>query len=222
MSPRRRVLARSFYAGDARDVGPALLNKLVVGRGRVARIVEVEAYLGDADPASHAYRGLTRRNATMFGPPGRLYVYFTYGMHFCANVVCGPEGVAQAVLLRALAPVSGIELMRSSRRAGVSDRQLASGPAKLCQALSITRVDDGADLVRGDRDLVVADDGTPPPAEPPSSPRVGLAVAAEVPWRWWVEGDPNVSKGPVARRPASRKRSRRPGATGVDSRYTRR
>lgn len=222
MSPRRRVLARSFYGGDARDVGPALLNKLVVGRGRVARIVEVEAYLGEKDPASHAHRGATLRNATMFGPPGFLYVYFTYGMHFCANVVCGPEGVAQAVLLRALAPVDGIELMRASRRAGVSDLHLASGPAKLCQAMSITRVDDGADLVKGDRDLVIADDGVHPPAEPPSSPRVGLTVAAEVPWRWWVEGDPNVSKGPVARRPPRHKGSERPGSAGVDSRYTRR
>ncbi len=221
MSPRRRVLARSFYRGDAREVGPALLNKLVVGRARVARIVEVEAYLGDRDPASHAYRGPTRRNATMFGPPGFLYVYFTYGMHFCSNVVCGPAGVAQAVLLRALAPVDGIELMRASRRAGVSDLHLASGPAKLCQAMSITGVDDGADLVKGDRDLVIADDGVEPPSEPPCSARVGLAVAAEVPWRWWVEGDPNVSKGPMARRPARRKRSARPGPGGVDSRYTR-
>lgn len=193
-----RVLSRAFYEGDPREVGPELLNKLLIGRGRVGRIVEVEAYLGSQDAASHAYRGQTRRNATMFGPPGRLYVYFTYGMHFCANTVCGPEGVAQAVLLRALAPVSGIELMRAARRNGreVSHRELASGPAKLCQAFGIDREDDGADLVTGDKDLVVADDGVPPPKRPGNSPRVGVASAAEVFWRWWLEGDENVSRAP--------------------------
>jgi DNA-3-methyladenine glycosylase len=158
--------------------------------------VEVEAYLGTEDPASHAYRGPTKRNTTMFGPPGRLYVYFTYGMHFCANAVCGPEGIGQAVLLRALAPVGGIELMRVARGASVVDRHLASGPAKLCQAFGIGRGDDGADLVTGDEDLVVVDDGTPPPARPAISGRVGVASATEVPWRWWVEGDVNVSRGP--------------------------
>jgi DNA-3-methyladenine glycosylase len=192
---RHQVLPRSFYDGDPREVGPALLNKLLMGRGRAGRIVEVEAYLGTQDPASHAYRGPTRRNATMFGPPGRLYVYFTYGMHFCANAVCGPEGIAQAVLLRALAPVAGIEVMRAARRPGVADRHLASGPAKLCQAFGIGRADDGADLVTGDEDLVVVDDGTSPPARPGISGRVGVASAAEVPWRWWVEGDTNVSRG---------------------------
>jgi DNA-3-methyladenine glycosylase len=198
-SPTRAgVLARSFYDRDPRDVGPALLNKLLVGRGRAGRIVEVEAYLGAEDPASHAYRGPTRRNATMFGRPGHLYVYFTYGMHFCANAVCGPEGAARAVLLRALAPVSGMELMRGARGPAVTDRHLTSGPAKLCQAFGIGRADDGADLVTGDRDLVVIDDGTPPPARPASSGRVGVASAAEVLWRWWVKGDTNVSRRPAS------------------------
>jgi len=192
---RHRVLPRSFYKGDPREVGPALLNKLLVGRGRAGRIVEVEAYLGTEDPASHAYHGPTRRNATMFGPPGRLYVYFTYGMHFCANAVCGPEGISRAVLLRALTPVAGVELMRVARGPAVVDRHLSSGPAKLCQAFGIGRADDGADLVTGDKDLVIADDGTPPPARPAISGRVGVASAAEVPWRWWVEGDLNVSRG---------------------------
>ncbi len=192
---RHRVLARSFYEEDPREVGPGLLNKLLVGRGRVGRIVEVEAYLGSEDSASHAYRGPTRRNATMFGAPGRLYVYFTYGMHFCANAVCGPEGIGQAVLLRALAPVAGIELMRSARGPSVVDRHLTSGPARLCQAFGIGRADDGADLVTGDRDLVIADDGTPPPVRAAVSGRVGVATAGEVPWRWWVEGDQNVSRG---------------------------
>jgi DNA-3-methyladenine glycosylase len=190
------VLPRSFYDADVRDVARSLLNKLLVGRGRAGRIVEVEAYMGERDPASHAYRGRTARNATMFGPGGHLYVYFTYGMHFCANVVCGPEGEARAVLLRALAPVSGIELMRAGRRPGVADRHLASGPAKLCQAFSVTRVDDGADLVTSERDLVIADDGTPPPRSPGVSARVGVAAGERFRWRWWVKGDPNVSRGP--------------------------
>jgi DNA-3-methyladenine glycosylase len=158
--------------------------------------VEVEAYLGTEDPASHAYHGPTKRNATMFGPPGRLYVYFTYGMHFCANAVCGPDGTGQAVLLRALAPVAGIELMRAARGATVVDRHLTSGPAKLCQAFGIGRSDDGADLVTGDKDLVVVDDGIPPPVRPAISGRIGVASATEVPWRWWVQGDVNVSRGP--------------------------
>jgi DNA-3-methyladenine glycosylase len=199
------VLDRSFYEDDPRKVARRLLNKLIIGRGRVGRIVEVEAYLGASDPASHAYRGPTKRNATMFGPGGRLYVYFTYGMHFCANVVCGPEEVGHAVLLRALAPVSGTDLMRAARTPGVAERDLANGPGKLCQAMGINRKDDGADLVTGDHDLVLADDGTRPPSRPGVSGRVGLAVAADRPWRWWVEGDPNVSRAPKRPRPPTRR-----------------
>jgi DNA-3-methyladenine glycosylase len=204
---RRRPLPREFYAGDALEVAPRLLNKLVVRGRRVGRIVEVEAYGGADDPASHAYRGPTRRNATMFGPPGRLYVYFTYGMHWCANVVCGPEGVAQAVLVRALAPVGGVEEMRTARlahRGGrpdrlLGDRHLASGPARLCQALGITGEDDGADLVGGDRRVQVVDDGVAPPLRPGRSGRVGLSSAAERPWRFFLAGDPHVSRGPAPR-----------------------
>lgn len=198
----QRVLPRSFYERDPREVAPRLLNKLLVGRGRAGRIVEVEAYLGTSDPASHAFRGPTKRNATMFGPRGHLYVYFTYGMHFCANAVCGPDGTAGAVLLRAVAPLSGIDLMRAARRAGVADRDLSNGPAKLCQAFGIGRAEDGADLVQGDRDLLLVDDGRRPPRMPGTSPRVGVTRAAEVEWRWWVEGDPNVSR-VVARGPGA-------------------
>ncbi len=144
--------------------------------------------------ASHAFGGQTRRNATMFGRPGRLYVYFTYGMHFCANAVCMPEGIAEAVLLRALAPVSGLDAMRALRPGAVKDEQLTSGPAKLCQAMGITRAADGADLVTGSAGIRVVDDGVPPPTFPASSIRVGIRHATDLPWRWWVPGDPNVSK----------------------------
>jgi DNA-3-methyladenine glycosylase len=195
---RRRVLPRRFYAGSSVEVAPQLLNKLLVRDGRAGRIVEVEAYRGSADPASHAFRGPTRRNATMFGRPGLLYVYFTYGMHFCANVVCMPEGTAEAVLLRALAPVSGLDAMRFARPAATKDAQLASGPAKLCQALGITGADDGVDLVTGRGGIRVVDDGVAPPTVPARSGRVGIRHASDLPWRWWVPGDPNVSRARVS------------------------
>ena len=206
-----RVLRREFYRRDPREVAPDLLNKLLVRRGggdgrvshasddRVGRIVEVEAYCGDIDPGSHAYRGMTRRNRTMFGPAGGLYVYFTYGMHWCANAVCGDEGEGLAVLLRALAPVAGLDAMRDVRVRARRDRDLCSGPAKLCQALGLGREFDGADLVTGDRGVVVADDGTPPPAEPVQTTRVGLSAGRDHPWRWHVAGDPNVSRTPRPR-----------------------
>ncbi len=135
----------------------------------------------------------------MFGPPGVLYVYFTYGMHFCANVVCMPKGTAEAVLLRALAPVSGLDAMRRARPRAHKDVDLTSGPAKLCEAFDITRAEDGADLVTGDFGLTVVDDGVAPPTLPACSGRVGIRHAADLPWRWWVPEDPNVSK---ARAPA--------------------
>jgi DNA-3-methyladenine glycosylase len=199
-----RAVPRSAYRHDALEVAPALLNKLLVVGERVGRIVEVEAYRASEDPGSHAYRGLTRRNATMFGPPGHLYVYFSYGMHWCANVVCQPAGTAHAVLLRALAPVAGVEQMRTARARGqkrpVSDRDLCRGPGRLCQALGITGAYDGADLVSGAggvRSLAGAvrlmDDGTPPPAEPGVSLRVGLTQGAHLPLRFCVASDRNVS-----------------------------
>jgi DNA-3-methyladenine glycosylase len=194
VSRRRRVLARRFYDRGALEVAPQLLNKLLVRHGRVGRIVEVEAYRGSEDPASHAYRGPTKRNATMFGPPGHLYVYFTYGMHFCANVVCMPEGTAEAVLLRALAPVTGLEAMRAARSGIDRDTALTSGPAKLCQAMGITRAEDGVDLVTAGPGMAVVDDGVAPPTLPASSGRVGIRHASDLPWRWWVPGDPNVSR----------------------------
>jgi DNA-3-methyladenine glycosylase len=192
----RRRLRRSFYRRDPREVAPDLLNKLLVRDRRVGRIVEVEAYCGAIDPGSHAFRGMTPRNATMFGPPGRLYVYFTYGMHWCANAVCGDEGEGVAVLLRAIAPLRGLDEMRASRPRARSDRDLGSGPAKLCQAFSLDGGFDGADLVTSDRGVTIADDGTPPPVVPAVSERIGLRAGAgdELPWRWYVAGDPNLSR----------------------------
>jgi DNA-3-methyladenine glycosylase len=189
------VVARAFYRRDPRAVAPELLNKVLVHGGRAGRIVEAEAYCGAEDPGAHSYRGMTPRNRVMFGPPGHLYVYFTYGMHWCANAVCGQEGVGVAVLLRALAPLAGLDEMRAVRPAARRDRDLCSGPAKLCQALGLDRSFDGADLVAGDRGVTILDDGRPPPDQPGQGLRIGLSAGAEHPWRWWVRGDPNVSRG---------------------------
>ena len=201
--------------GDALGVAPFLLNKILAHGGRAGRIVEVEAYRGADDPGSHAYRGRTRRNATMFGRPGLLYVYFTYGMHWCANVVCGADGVPHAVLLRALAPIAGLDEMFAARAAARRPEDLCSGPAKLCQAMGLDGEDDGADLVKGDRGIRLVTDGTPPPREPSVGFRIGLSAGAEHPWRFWVTGDRNVSR----ERPGQRRDPRRavlPRASGPE------
>ena len=190
-----RRLPRSFYRRDPREVAPDLLNKvLAAADGRAARIVETEAYCGPLDAAAHTYRGKTPRNAVMFGKPGLLYVYFTYGMHYCCNAVCGEEGEGVAVLLRAAEPIAGLDLIRAARPAAKRDRDLCSGPARLCQAFGIDRNQDGADLVIADRGLAIVDDGTPPPRDPVVGPRIGIRHAAEEPWRWYVRGNPHVSK----------------------------
>ncbi len=174
---------RSLLAGDAPDVAPLLLHKLLVRGPCVGRIVEVEAYRQD-DPASHSYRGRTPRTAVMFGPAGHLYVYFTYGMHYCANIVTGPDGYGAAVLLRAITPIDGIELMLERRN---GRRDLADGPAKLCQAFAIGPTLNGADLCTAAA-IGLFDDGTPPPADPTIGPRIGISKAVDVPWRWRVPG----------------------------------
>ena len=190
-----RVLDRAFYERDPKIVARQLLNKVLVHGERSARLVEVEAYCGAIDPGSHAFRGMTNRNATMFGPAGGLYVYFTYGMHWCANAVCGDVDEGVAVLLRAAAPLTGLDEMRTARGLiAKRDRDLCSGPAKLCQSFGLERDHDGADLVSGDRGVVIVDDGVPPPRRPGNSVRIGLNAGAEHPWRWYIEGDPNVSR----------------------------
>lgn len=177
-------LTRAWFERDAPVVAPELLNKVLVSRvGGVTcsgRIVEVEAYMPD-DPASHTFSGRTPRNATMFGPPGHLYVYLSYGIHHCANVVTGPEGSGQAVLVRALTDVDGIESMRA-RRPGRSDTELADGPGKLSQALGLDLHHNGCDLLAGA--IVVVDDGTPPPSSPVVGPRIGITKGVETPWRF--------------------------------------
>ena len=188
---------RSLLEGPVLEVAPRLLGATLRHGDVAVRLTEVEAYDGASDPGSHAHRGRTGRNAVMFGPPGRLYVYFTYGMHHCCNVVCGPEGAASAVLLRAGEVVDGRELARS-RRGGAADRDLARGPARLCVALGIDLACNGVDLAAGAVTLVPGD---PPRAEIVSTgPRVGLRAAAQRPWRFWLAGDPTVS----AYRPAAR------------------
>jgi len=180
--------------GSALEVAPAMLGWELshdTREGHVTvRLTEVEAYAGESDPASHAARGRTPRTELMFGPPGRLYVYFSYGMHWCANVVVGPEGHASAVLLRAGRVVDGVELARARRPPGTPERSLARGPACLTQALGISQSHNGADLCGGSTFALA-------PGEPVSAfssgPRVGVSLAAEAPWRFWVTGDATVS-----------------------------
>jgi DNA-3-methyladenine glycosylase len=194
-----------LLAGPALEVAPRLLGATVSHAGVSVRLTEVEAYAGADDPGSHAFRGRTPRNEAMFGAPAHLYVYFTYGMHHCANLVCGPSGTAQAVLLRAGEVVSGVEVARQ-RRGSVADRDLARGPARLCQALDLSLPQNGATLTTVEQlgsvsvRLAAAVDG----ASVRTGPRVGLRAAGERPWRFWLDGDAHVS----AYRPAAPLRRR--------------
>jgi DNA-3-methyladenine glycosylase len=218
-----RPLPRAFYARGPRGLARALLGRVLVHddpvAGRLAgRIVETEAYGGGDDPASHAHRGPTPRNRVMFGPPGHAYVYFTYGMHHCLNVVCGPEGRAGAVLLRALAPLAGLEAM-ARRRGAREPRALTRGPGSLALALGVDRAHDGLDLTRGP--LWVAD--RPPRREGrrvERGPRVGIRVATDRPWRYWLAGDPHVSPSRGGEPPRARRRPGRaaPSRQGPSSR----
>ncbi len=223
------LIPRDFLARPSVEVAPDLLGCVLeheTADGLVAlELTEVEAYAGRSDPASHAYRGKTARNAVMFGPPGHAYVYFTYGMHFCVNMVClGEAGSASAVLLRAGRIIAGEGLARARRTRGttaIARRDLARGPARLCQALAINRSQDGADVVSAGSPLrMLSGAGHPArsavlalgngtlilPAAPRrivTGPRVGVSSAAEIPWRFWYDGDPTVSiyRPHVPRRP---------------------
>lgn len=193
MRTKGKILHRSFYARSALDVAPELLGKILSHRGRnglaSGRIVEVEAYLGVQDPASHAYRGRTERNRAMFGAPGHAYVYFTYGNHFCMNVVTDREMTASAVLIRALEPLEGIDLM-TRRRGGRPLLELASGPGRLAQALGIDRSLYGCDLTRPP--LWIREDGAAPAWV--ATPRIGIREAADLPYRFVVSGSPFASR----------------------------
>jgi DNA-3-methyladenine glycosylase len=179
------------------EVAPRLLGCRLARGEVVVRLTEVEAYAGDGtDAGSHAHRGLTPRNAAMFGPPGRAYVYFVYGMHWCLNVVVGPPGRAHAVLVRAGEVVGGAALARARRPGARSDRDLARGPARLAATLDVDGVLDGVDLLDPRSPLRLeppAPDTQVPAAAIRSGPRVGLRQAAKRPWRFWVDGDPTVS-----------------------------
>jgi DNA-3-methyladenine glycosylase len=199
-------LTHSFFERPVLEVAPDLLGAHVSHRGVTIRLTEVEAYDGPNDPGSHAYRGLTPRTGVMFGPPGGLYVYFSYGMHWCANLVCGSEGTASAVLMRAGEVVEGIEVARE-RRGGVVDRDLARGPARLAQALGLSREHNGLDVTAPAGPFAVLAAPQPAPVLVRSGPRVGVSGAggdgAQYPWRFWLDGDPTVSayRGAKPRRP---------------------
>lgn len=191
-------LPRQFYFQDTLTVAQALLGQLVWRRlpsGEVLSgiIVETEGYLR-GDPACHAYRGPTPRNQTMFGPPGHAYVYFTYGMHMMLNLVCATEDVAEAVLIRALEPVEGVETMRTNRGGIESALQLTNGPGKLAQALSLTRLhDDGTDVTSPHSDLQIRPHSAPP-FETVATTRIGISRGIESPWRYYIHGNKWVSR----------------------------
>ena len=181
-------------SGAVLDVAPTLLGATLAAGGVTVRLTEVEAYAGQDDPGSHAFRGRTPRTAVMFGPAGRAYVYFTYGMHWCINVVTGVDGVASAVLLRAGEVVDGLDAARE-RRPGVKDRDLCRGPARLTRALGITGEQDGVDLLSPSSPVrLFPPVSSAQPSAVRTGPRVGVGGAgADVPWRFWLDGEPTVS-----------------------------
>ncbi|MER5872800.1 DNA-3-methyladenine glycosylase [Streptomyces sp. NPDC002044] len=197
--PDRTPLTRAFFDRPVLTVAPDLLGRTLVRstpQGPLElRITEVEAYEGEADPGSHAYRGPTARNASMFGPPGHAYVYFIYGMWFSLNLVCGPPGHASGVLLRAGEVTEGADLAAKRRLSAKSPRELAKGPARLATALAIDRTLDGADLCAGPDSPLSVLEGTPTPPDLASSgPRTGVGGAgAHHPYRFWITDDPTVS-----------------------------
>ncbi|MFH8559299.1 DNA-3-methyladenine glycosylase [Streptomyces celluloflavus] len=203
-------LSRDFFDRPVLEVAPDLLGRTLMRHtpeGRIAlRLTEVEAYDGERDPGSHAYRGRTARNASMYGPPGHAYVYFIYGMWFSLNLVCGPKGHASGVLLRGGEILTGTELAAARRPKARSTHELAKGPARLATALDIDRTLDGTDLCAGgDAPLSVLHGRPATPGQVRSGPRTGVGGdGADHPWRYWIDGDPTVSP---YRRHASRRRT---------------
>jgi len=188
LKPMADVLSTAFFARSVHEVAPELVGCTLLVDGVGGRIVEVEAYDSE-DPASHGFRGQTPRNRSMFGPPGRAYVYRSYGIHWCLNLVCGGEGVAEAALVRALEPAEGLDVMRARR--GLDDeRLLCAGPGRLCQALGITREHDGLPLDRPPFRL------EPRTERPPivRGPRIGISRAAHLPWRYGLAGSRYLSR----------------------------
>jgi DNA-3-methyladenine glycosylase len=185
-------LPRSFYNRPATEVARDLLGKVLIHGATGGIIVETEAYLGLDDAASHAYRGLTKRTEVMFGPPGHAYVYFIYGMYECVNVVVEPSGTAGAVLIRALEPLLGVDLMRIRRPGAKRLRDIASGPGKLTLALGITRALNGADVTKGA--LVVRDRRGTEPFDIVAGPRIGISKCADLPLRFTIAGSEFVSR----------------------------
>jgi DNA-3-methyladenine glycosylase len=197
-----RPLGRIFFSGDPRQVARELLGKVLVRQSAdarlTARIVEVEAYLGEKDPAAHSAAGNTARTSVLFGPPGHAYIYFIYGNHYCLNVSCEPEGRAGGVLFRALEPLSGVEEMAQARGIDLHGPEdlplLTNGPGKLCEAFSITRArDNGGDLTSPTNSLWLGEDGYRARGIR-TTPRIGITKAADKPWRYLLEGNPFVSK----------------------------
>ena len=183
---------RRLFEAPATEVAPLLLGAHLTHGDVTVRLTEVEAYLGEVDPGSHAFRGLTPRTTVMFGEPGHLYAYFTYGMHVCINVVCSPAGVASAVLLRAGEVIDGIEIARMRRTTARTDRDLARGPARLTVALGIPLAANGSDLGRAPFALELQQ----PVAEFATGPRTGVSGpggSTDFPWRFWIPGDATVS-----------------------------
>jgi DNA-3-methyladenine glycosylase len=209
------TVARERLAGPAVHLAPRLLGAVVVstvGGAEVAlRLTEVEAYSGLGDAASHAFRGRTARNAVMFGPPGHLYVYFTYGMHWCANIVCGADGQAEAVLLRAGTVLRGLDAACARRPAARTSADLARGPARLASVLGITRDQYGVDLCDDTAPVRLDRLARYRAASVAQGPRVGITVAADRPWRFWLVNEPSVS----VFRPGTRRTRAATGHTGT-------
>lgn len=187
-----RGLPRAFYERDTVAVARDLLGKVLVHGPTAGIIVETEAYLGGDDLASHSAAGITNRTRVIFGPPGHAYVYLSYGMHECLNIVAEPDGKAGCVLIRALEPVEGLEIMRARRRKAGSPRDLTSGPGKLTQALAITRKHNGADVTRGD--LIVRNPASQHAIEIGVTKRIGITKCADLPLRFTIQGNRYLSR----------------------------